>query len=93
MRPFLLVPLLVLPLLAGCASLNHDAYMTNAECRRQVDRDPDVRAIMAKQAGGYRPIWGEPTLDDVKQNVYIHCMRVRGLMPQGGVEPVKRSRY
>lgn len=81
---------LLLPLLAGCASLDPDAYMTNAGCREKAYADPAVRARIARDAASHYSPLGEESLADLKQRAYLACLQRRGLAPKGGVEPVKR---
>jgi hypothetical protein len=94
MRHVLLLPLLLAPLLlGGCASLTGDASMTNAECRRMANDDPEARAQLARNAGTFRNDLNQPSVDDLKHDAYVRCLRARGLAPKGGVEPVQRNRY
>lgn len=95
MNKLVLLPLLLLPLLGGCASLNGDSAMTDAECRQKAENDPAVQLMIVKMAGNdrYRPLPGEPSLADLKHQVYVSCLRTKGLAPKGGVEPVRRNWY
>ncbi len=87
MKPLFALALL-LPLLGGCSS--SDGYMKNAECRQQVYANSEVGARIARDNAGHFSPLGEESLDDLKQRVYVDCLRARGLAPKGGVEPVKR---
>lgn len=87
MKPLVTLALL-LPLLGACST--PDAFMTNAECRQQVYASPEVSARIARNTGGHFTLPGEESLDDMKQRIYVNCLRSRGLAPKGGVEPVKR---
>jgi hypothetical protein len=90
MKQVLLLPLLLLPLLAGCSGPNKGTEMTDAECRQKADRDPQVALLLAKTAGGGWSNLGDPNVNDLKHDAYMQCMRGKGLLPKGGVEPVKR---
>ena len=87
MKPVLTLALL-LPLLGACSG--PDSGMTNAECRQQVYANPEVGARIARNAASHYSPLGEESLADMKQRVYVDCLRARGLAPKGGVEPVRR---
>ena len=87
MKPLFALALL-LPLLGACSS--PDSYMKNAECRQQVYANPEISARIARNASSHYSPLGEESLDDLKQRVYVDCLRSKGLAPKGGVEPVKR---
>jgi hypothetical protein len=87
MKPLFALALL-LPLLGACSS--PDSFMTNAECRQQVYANPEVGARIARDSASHYSALGEESLGDIKQRVYVDCLRARGLAPKGGVERVKR---
>lgn len=87
MKPLLALALLLLPL-AACSG--PDSFMTNEGCRQQVYANPEVGTRIARNASSHYDPLGEESLADVKQRVYVDCLRARGLAPKGGVEPVKR---
>lgn len=87
MKPLLALALMLLPL-AACSS--PDDFMTNAECRQQVYANPEVGVRIARNASSHYDPLGEESLADLKQRVYVDCLRAKGLAPKGGVEPVKR---
>lgn len=92
--------LLALGLLAGCAPPSENrlaAYRTPnvpSECRAAVYDDPTVRHLIA--AGTAAPTYmGEHQneLAFAEAEAEKKCMRAKGLLPAGGVEPVKYPWY
>jgi hypothetical protein len=74
----------VVLLLAACT-----ANTPRAECEQQAMNDPNVLEIYTRTNGYY-------TFDDVqrtqlldyKRQAVLRCMRAKGLVPPGGVQPV-----
>ena len=75
--------------LAGCASTDNSPQ---AQCERQAEDDPTVIEIYTRSNGTYTdssfPAYQE--LKTAKQQATIRCMRGKGLLPPGGVQPVQR---
>ena len=104
MRPFLLLarlapialaPIALVPIalvLAGCGALDQDPVFTNAECRTVMYANPAVKEAMAIVAISGNIARGEerPALEVAKQRAYNGCLRDKGLMRGGGVQPVKK---
>jgi hypothetical protein len=83
---WLLVPLLALPL-ACCNSGN----TPQAECERQAEQDPAVRAIYSGTNGDYSSSLYQAYYDlrEAKRQATLRCLREKGLAAPGGVQPVK----
>jgi len=89
-------------MLASCAALDPDAGYTNADCRRAIYADPVVKQGIVNVALS-RPIAGGQdenttitngqeriTLGAAKQRAYNACLRGKGLLHGGGVQPVEQ---
>jgi len=91
MRAYLGLAALVVAV-AGCGALDHDSGFTNAECRTAMYADPAVKdaltivAISGHIANGQE----RPALEATKQRAYNSCLRDKGLLRGGGVQPVKK---
>ena len=94
------VALLGVTLLAGCAPAPESrlaAYRApdvTPECRAAVYGDPEVRRLIA--AGTAVPNYmaeNQNKLAARQAEVENRCMQAKGLMPAGGVEPVKHTWY
>ncbi len=73
-------------LAAGCAAVDTDKDFTNAECRTAMFADPAVKqgfATISDSGDGLR----DKQL--IKREAYNRCMRARGFVKGGGVQPVK----
>ncbi len=89
MKALLLLPLLGL---AGCAALNVDRAFPNPECRKVMYDDPKVKQAIGIDAFARQPVIGGADDNDVaviKQRSYNACMRSKGLLHGGGVQPVQ----
>lgn len=87
------IPLLLLGvMLAGCAVLDQDAAFTNPECRQLMYADPVVREAIAITAitGNIAQGQEREALGVAKQRSYNGCLRDKGLLRGGGVQPVKK---
>jgi ABC-type glycerol-3-phosphate transport system substrate-binding protein len=84
-----LIAALVLGLgLAACGSTGNTP---EAQCQRQAEDDPAVVDIYTRTNGAYTQPWAErDQLIRAKKEAFIRCMRAKGLLPPGGVEPVVR---
>ena len=73
--------------LASCSGPNSSA---EAECRRQATQDPAVREIYQRTNGfyTYSATRQQADLDEATRQAVIRCMREKGLIPPGGVQPV-----
>jgi hypothetical protein len=72
-------------LLAACTEGN----TPQAECERQAMNDPDVLQIYTRTDGNYTFEGVQHTqLRDYKRQAVLRCMRAKGLVPPGGVQPV-----
>jgi hypothetical protein len=73
--------------LAACSGPRSSA---EAQCRRQATQDPAVQAIYSRGNGYYTfsttPQQAE--LEEATRQAVIRCMREKGLIPPGGVQPV-----
>ena len=80
------MPLVAL-LLASCNSGN----TPQAECQRQAEQDPAVRAIYSGTNGNYTSGFYQAYYDlrEAKHQAALRCMRAKGLVPPGGVQAVK----
>ncbi len=86
-------PLLLLGvLLVGCAALAPDRNFPNPECRQAMYADPSVREAVALVAISGNNAQGQelPALETAKQRAYNVCLRDKGLLRGGGVQPVKK---
>lgn len=84
--------LLLVMALAGCAALNPDGDFPNQECRQMMYADPAVRQAVALVAIGGNAAQSpdQATLATAKQRAYNGCLRDKGLLRGGGVQPVKK---
>ena len=85
-------------LLAGCAS-GRPAPRTadDAVCRREAYNDPQVKALFAQvypgsnnQVFDFSFTTPEENAQYAYRQAVVACMQRRGLMPPGGVEPVRQ---
>ena len=88
MRLVLLLPLALL----ACGPTGNSP---EAECTRQAEQDPTVRSIYRDDQGYYTQQTGEAraNLQWAKQQAFRKCMQAKGLLPAGGVEPVRPPGY
>jgi hypothetical protein len=78
------------------ASVPADDSPDARECRREAERDPEVRRIARAQTAG-----GNLTQDSMVREQLMEalprawnaCMLRRGAIPAGGVEPVRRRTF
>jgi hypothetical protein len=89
-------PLLLALALAGCGSgyVARTEPAAPPECRREANDDPTVRDLRMKMAG--TSWWRANYQDDLafaEHEALLKCMRRIGLLPPGGVEPVKQLWY
>ena len=73
-------------LVAGCAAVDQDKDFTNAECRAAIIADPAVKQSFATISDS-----GDGLRDKqlTRREAYNRCMRARGFVRGGGVQPVK----
>jgi hypothetical protein len=77
--------LLVLLVLTSCGSTDNSPQ---AQCERQVNNDPKVTEIYTRSNG----IYTQQKLNELavlKRQAALQCLRLKGLAPPGGVEPVQ----
>jgi hypothetical protein len=77
--------------LGACSLLDQDAAYTNTDCRKTMYDDPDVKAAVRSQGQVNTQLGASSVLRDAKDVAYTKCLRENGLLPQGGVERVKRG--
>jgi hypothetical protein len=75
------VPLLLLAL-AGCAASSDNS--PQAQCERQANEDPEVKAIVLQ------PWVDTYKLSIARREALRTCLRKKGVPQPGGVEPVQR---
>ena len=78
-----LVPLVLL-VLTACGSADNSPQ---AQCERQANDDPTVVEINTTSNGIYTP-QVRSRLAIAKREAMLKCLRLKGLAPPGGVEPV-----
>jgi hypothetical protein len=65
-----------------------------AQCVRQADQDPTVRSIYRGDQGDYTRIGpARSNLMFAKRQATIACLQAKGILPPGGVEPVRPPVY
>ena len=73
----------------GLAACGPTGNTPEAQCQRQAEDDPAVVEIYTRTNGAYTQPWEErDQLIRAKKTAFIRCMRAKGLLPPGGVEPV-----
>jgi hypothetical protein len=81
----------VLVLGLGLAACGSTGNSPQAQCQHQAEDDPAVVDIYTRTNGAYTYPWTErDQLIRDKKQAFIHCMRAKGLLPPGGVQPVVR---
>jgi len=81
------VPALAL-LLAACGAGGSDDT-PQAQCARQANDDPKVLEIYSGTSGYYTFPWSQrDELLMARRQAELRCMRAKGLVPPGGVQPV-----
>lgn len=82
-------PALLLGALAACSPRSGDSS-AQAQCQRQVGDDPKVDEIYSRTNGWYTyPYQTHDDLVMAQHEAMIKCLREKGLVPPGGVQPVK----
>jgi len=73
--------------LAACSGPDSSA---EAQCRRQASQDPAVQTVYSRSDGyyTYSPTTQYSDLQESQRQAVLRCMRARGLVPPGGVQPV-----
>jgi hypothetical protein len=80
----------VLLLMASCSADN----TPQAQCERQADKDPTVQSIYAGYQGDYTQLGpARSNLMFAKRQATIACLQAKGILPPGGVEPVRPPMY
>jgi hypothetical protein len=80
----------VLLLMASCAADN----TPQAQCARQADQDPTVLSIYRGDQGDYTQVGlARSNLLFAKRQATIACLQAKGVLPPGGVEPVRPPVY
>jgi hypothetical protein len=84
-------PVLFLSLeLAACSPGNSP----HAQCERQADQDPTVLSIYRGDQGDYTQLGpARSNLMWAKRQATIKCLQAKGILPSGGVEPVRPPVY
>lgn len=86
-EPLFLLVLAAALLPGGCAT----DHSPEAVCRRQAEQDPQIQQLefmsahsmaLAKTNAG--------KLDFLRQQDVLQCLQAKGVIPQGGVEPVEK---
>ena len=78
------LPLLAALLLAGCGG---GMAPVAAACEDAVERDPEVRRLIAIGAGNsFFYAEHQDELRQARRRAELVCLRARGLAPRGGVE-------
>ena len=88
----ILVLLLLLPLaLAACGSLTETADTPRAQCERKAQDDPAVQRLAGDvTSGDYMVQYNARAAQrEAVRQATLRCLRLRGLAPPGGVEPVQ----
>jgi hypothetical protein len=79
----------VLVALGGC-SLGATDNSPQAQCARQAQNDPTVKAVYAGNYGDYtQQGTAFATLNWAKRQATQKCLQARGIGPPGGVEPIQ----
>jgi len=88
-RLVLLVPLLA----ATCGPPPYRNYppMTDEPCKAASERDPLYEQEMERYAGASLKDYS--VVQDVQWQAYERCMRMKGMMPSGGVQRVQPYGY
>ncbi len=73
--------------LASCSGQDSSAQ---AQCERQASQDPAVHTVYSRSSGYYTfsPTPQYSDLQEARRQAVIRCMRAKGLLPPGGVQPV-----
>ena len=80
----------MLLLMASCAADN----TPQAQCARQADQDPTVLSIYRGDQGDYTQVGlARSNLLFAKRQATIACLQAKGVLPPGGVEPVRPPVY
>jgi hypothetical protein len=65
-----------------------------AQCERQADQDPTVLSIYRGDQGDYTQVGlARSNLLFAKRQATIACLQAKGILPPGGVEPVRPPVY
>jgi hypothetical protein len=76
--------------MASCSADN----TSQAQCERQADQDPMVLSIYRGDQGDYTQIGpARSNLMFAKRQATIKCLQAKGILPPGGVEPVRPPVY
>ncbi len=65
-------------------------------CRREAERDPEVRRIASQATSSGNVAWDERVRQELLvalPRAWRDCMTRRGAIPAGGVEPVRRTTF
>jgi len=76
--------------LAGCSTGGSDTS-ARADCERQANDDPKVVEVYQRSNGNYTYA-GTQARDELlvaQREAFQRCMRGKGLLPPGGVQPVQ----
>ncbi len=94
--------LLALIGLAACqqggvwAHMPRDDSPDGQACRREVERDPELRRMAAAFTGGANRAQDDRVMREMREAIpqaWRACMTRRGAALPGGVEPVRRSGF
>ncbi len=65
-----------------------------AQCERQANDDPTVMSIYRGEQGDYTQLGpARSNLIWAKRQATLKCLRQKGLVPPGGVEPIRPPAY
>jgi hypothetical protein len=77
-------------LIASCSADNTPL----AQCERQAEQDPTVLSIYRGDQGDYTRLGpARSNLMFAKREATITCLQAKGILPPGGVEPVRPPVY
>jgi hypothetical protein len=86
MRLWLVLPLL----LAGCGILGPRSSSPQAECEWQANSDPKVESLSLQEFNRNTQSPDlRPDIAVAKHEATVRCLQARGLVPPGGVQPVR----
>lgn len=86
----LALPIMIVCALAACSSGPSQSPAV-ADCEAQANNDPTVKQLISIQSGSLNlQANGQHELDDAKRQATLNCLRAKGLISAGGVEPVMR---
>ena len=85
----LFASMVVLCVVAGCATRSDEASGPQAYCEQQAEQDPEVTELAMKNmavGGQHEDLSGSIRL--AKRRALDRCLRAKGVQTRGGVEPL-----